>query len=115
MRSQGACGEADVKNRRRVEEKTRGGREMNKKIDSHFDLQVYGKAFEAAMQRIGCSQCFPRGRHRRSPTRFDGPLAPCVQIWRRLGANIATQQLSLWSFPMRRRRLLRPKAGSSSP
>lgn len=64
------------------------------RIQEHTELEVYKKAFDAAMSIFLATRNFRRTRCILLLTKFVAGLAQSVRIWQRRGASVAIKQLS---------------------
>jgi hypothetical protein len=84
------------------------------KIQQHTDLEVYKKAFDAAMAIFEATKKFQRRRSILSLIKSGDRHGQSVQIWRRLGESGAIRRPSFLNFPMRKAKPPKPRSGSNS-
>ena len=84
------------------------------RIQEHTELEVYKKAFDAAVSIFLATRDFRRTRCILLLTKFVARLAQSVRIRQRRGASVAIKQLSSQNFQTRKPRLLKPRSGFNS-
>ncbi len=87
---------------------------MKKKVVSHRDLEVYARAFDAALQLFELSKTFPKEETYSRRIRSGDLPGRFVRTLRKVGGNGAMRGPSSASFPMRRPKLLKRKYGLNS-
>jgi hypothetical protein len=83
------------------------------RIQEHTELEVYKKAFDAAMSIFLATKKFSKDEMYSLLTRFVARLARFVQIWRRLGESDVTRLLLSPNFQTRKPKPLKPRFGFS--
>ena len=84
-----------------------------KVVRTHFDLDVYQRAFDGAMQIFELSRRFPAEERYSLTAKFAGRPAASVRTLPKPGASDGTRRLLSVSYPTRKPRPPKPKRGSN--